>query len=544
MSKLFQSYLTRFLLQVRLLLRIPAKTYVLLYRQLVPVHALSKPIPKSGLIFRQDAMTCSSAQWTVRYPVIGFDKAIKDYSPGLVTYMVILALILVRSQKISAQGALPMQKGMAVLSCFSGIAPNSSDGINPQQKPNGPVLAIFDIRDPAGNGAPFSPTGLWTAPTTGAYHPANWSAANMGELFGVALEEGATSPAIFATTTGITASAVMKLVPKTGGTGGEVFRVNGTTGAVSTLVTLPNMTYNYTSGSTYTRYVGLGDITYNRTHNVVYVSNLDDGLVYAINATTGALLGTPFNHNTALADNTSLPFTQLERMVFGLAYRVEDNKLYYAVKASGSFTSDSQIYTVNINPDGSLNAASKSAAPVIAFSPVLDLGSMVSDIAFSTDGSQMLIAEMTLENLSDGEISIPVKRAHASNAYKYSFSGGTWSRSMSYAGTIGVFGAERGNSAGGVDFGFNNYGTNSAGTNQDDAAVITADQVTSLPGQQAFGFQISSIVSPTPFATAYAVDLDGATGISDNDKFTAGDIEVFGDVCPIINCFPTKVTKN
>ena len=454
----------------------------------------------------------------------------------------LLALgLLLNVTQVQAQGTIPLQKGMAVLSCFSGIVPNSSDN-GAQQNPNGPVLAIFDIRDPQGNGAPFSPVNIWAAPTTGAYHPANWSAANMGELFGVALEEGATSPAIFASTTGITATAIMNLAPKTGGTGGEVFRVNGTTGAVTTLATLPNTTYNFSGASTvFTRYVGLGDITYNRTHNVVYVSNLDNGLVYAINATTGALLGTPFDHNTALADNTSLPFTQFERMVFGVVYRVEDNKLYYAVKAPGpnsnSFLNDNQIYTVNINSDGSINAASKSAAPVITFSPTNGgYGSMVSDMALSSNGSQMLIAEMTLEYQTDGTVTVLRKQAHNANVYKYSYAGGAWAQSLSYVGQIGVFGSVRGNSAGGVDFGFNNYGANGAGTNRDDAAVITADQVLSLPGQQAFGFQISNIVSPNTYATSYVVDLDGATGIGDNDKFTSGDIEVFGDIfdCPTI----------
>lgn len=452
-----------------------------------------------------------------------------------------LALLLLSVQQIQAQGTIPMQKGMAVLTCFSGIAPNKNDGA--PQNPNGPVLAVFDIRDPQGSGAPLAPVNYWTAPTTGAYHPANWSAANMGELFGVALEEGATNPAIFASTTGITASAIMNLAPKTGGTGGEVFRVDGTTGAVTTLATLPNTTYNYIDPSgVYTRYVGLGDITYNRKHNVVYVSNLDNGLVYAINATTGATLGTPFNHNTALADNTALPFTQFERLVFGVVYRIEDNKLYYAVKAPGTnaenpadlFLNSNQIYTVNINPDGSIDAASKSAAPVIKFSPSpYGSGNMVSDMALSSDGSQMLIAEMNLvyQTDADGKVTVPRKSAHNANVYKYRYAGAAWAQSLSYVGEVGTFGATKGNSAGGVDFGFNNYGTNSAGTNRDDAAVITGDQLNSVGGGgSGFGFQITNSVSPNTFATSYVVDLDGATGVNDNDKFTSGDIEVFGEV--------------
>jgi hypothetical protein len=429
-------------------------------------------------------------------------------------------LLLLAVQQIQAQGTIPMQKGMAAVTCFSGPG-NGQD----MQNPNGPVLAIFDIRDPQANGAPTNPPANWTAASTGAYHPANWTAANMGELFGVSIEEGATSPAIFATTTGITGRTDMNLFPKTGGTGGEVFRVNGTTGAVTTLVTLPNTTY--TVFGIFSRYVGLGDNTYNRINNVLYVSNMDNGLVYAVNATTGALLGTPFNHNTATADNTALPFTQDERIVYGLGYNEQENKLYYSVKGGNALDANSQVYTVGLNADGSINAASKSPSPVVSYSTA-GAFSMISDIAFSADGTQMLLAEMRLNRFSD----ILVKAAHNAKVYKYVTSAGTWSLNLSYAGQIGSTDNLSGNNAaGGVDFGFNNYGTNSTGTNLDDAAVMTGDALIFGPNIYVYGIQISNIVAPNTFASAYIVDLDGNTGpLSASGKFTTGDIEVYGDV--------------
>ncbi|HLO56500.1 MAG TPA: hypothetical protein VK169_19550 [Saprospiraceae bacterium] len=433
----------------------------------------------------------------------------------------------------SQTGTLPMQKGMATLTCFSGITPNSDDNGAPQN-PNGYVLAIFDIRDPGANGAPSNPPTNWNGATTGAYHHPSWTASNMGELFGVALQEGATNPAIFASTTGITATNYVSLSPKTGGTGGEVYRIDGNSGNITTLTTLPNTTYTF---DIYSRYVGLGDITYNRHNNVVYVSNLDNGLVYAINASTGAILGSPYNHNTTTSDNTGLPFTQVERMVFGLGYNDQTKLLYYAVKGGGSLFDNNQIYTLSLNPDGSINAGSRSATPVIEYSfPGNGWGNIISDIAFSADGSQMLIAEMNLNFETAGAVTVPSKEAHYANVLKYGNVGGTWALSLSYQGHLGVFGAVRGNSAGGVDFGFNNFGTNSPTTNLDDAAVMTADQILGIGGS-GFGFQISNIEAPISYATSYIVDLDGTYG--DNDKFTSGDIEVFGDV---INCDISSVT--
>ncbi len=442
---------------------------------------------------------------------------------------IIAGLLLLAVQQVQAQTAtLPLQKGMAVVSCFSGIGNNNAGQV---QSPNGTVLAIFDIRDPQGNGAPSNPSAQWAAASAGAYHPANWNATNMGEIFGVSIEEGATAPAIFATTTGITSIALMSLSPKFGGTGGEVFRINGTTGAITTLATLPNTIYSY-SGQ---RYVGLGDNTYNRIKNVLYVSNIDNGLVYAVDATTGALLGTPFNHNTTTADNPAQPFTQVERIVFGLGYNVQENKLYYSVKAGNALSTNSEVYTVGLNADGSINAASKSASAVVSFSPLQR--SMISDIAFSADGTQMLLAEMTLNYGSYGSINILTKDAHTARVFKYVNSAGTWSQNLNYYGQIGTYtlGANSGaNAAGGVDFGFNNYGTNSAGTNLDDAAVMTADCIycdDMASFVNAYGLQITNIVAPNTFASSYAVDLDGKIGTGElADKFTSGDVEVFGDI--------------
>jgi hypothetical protein len=256
---------------------------------------------------------------------VPFGKGFLNDSSFRSGFSIVLSLCSVLAyQVIYGQGSLPLQNGFAVVTCFSGL-----DG-NTGPNPSGFVMAVMDIRDPQGNAAPAAPAN-WYTPATGAYHHPSWTASVMGEVFGVDLGEGA-SPDIYVTSSGTLPVLGLNVPPGTGGNGGDVYRINGTSGAVTRIASLPNHIFNATQsgGGTGDYYVGLGQVSWNDLHDVLYVSNFDDGLIYVLNS-SGTQLGT-FDHGASLAvpvnDDPALLYTQLNRMVYAVEYNSFDGRLY------------------------------------------------------------------------------------------------------------------------------------------------------------------------------------------------------------------------
>ena len=465
-------------------------------------------------------------------------------------------------------GTLPIHQGMAALTCYSG------DRTQGASDPNGYVLAIYDIREPNcnGNNAPFGPNN-WLAPSTGAYHHNTWTASNLGEIFGIDLQVGSATPDIFVTSSGLTARSRASTLVAPGGTGGDVFRINGTTGAITKLASLPNTIYDPHPNNTgvFSKYVGLGNISHNNTHNVLYVTNLDNGLLYVLNATTGAILGT-YDHLPGTPDNPSDIFTTNLRQVYGVEYNPVQNRLYYAVPTSvdacvvnhptagngeARYVTANSIYSLGVNPDGTLNASDRVLVATIptqtqiqcvnnpgdSFNSGRAYYGVISDIEFNSDYTSMLIAERTLAHRFQ-PFNNPTKPtdlefyAHESRAFRYDLSGSAWSQSVTYS--VGDYNGKLTNSSGGISFGYNNYGTCGTAAACDDAMVVLSDalrfeNVTSPPLINIYGILISDINGNTSGypSNSYFIDLDGfIEGLQAIDaKSTLGDIDVFTYNC-------------
>lgn len=444
----------------------------------------------------------------------------------ILIYFISLFLAFCCEISFSQTGSLPLQRGMAALTCFSTDRDLSSD-------PNGYVLAIFDIRGPNCDGisAPAAPSN-WTGPTTGAYHHSSWTAQNLGEIFGIDLQRGSATPDIFVTSGGLSSYYRMSTQLAPGGTGGDVFRINGTTGVITKLASLPNTTYDPLPANTgqYSKYVGLGNVSHNNVNNVLYVTNLDNGLMYVLNATTGATLGT-YDHLPGTPDDPNRIFTTNLRQVYGVSYNSVDNKVYYAVptieaNCSGNsyYVTQNSIYSVGLNADGTINASSKTLVvhiPILTSSNTCSSGRayypVISDIEFNSEGTQMLIAERTLAD-RDTPLNNPTKPtdlevyAHESRVMKYNLSGSTWSQSVVYS--VGNYNNRLTNSTGGVDFGYNNYGTCGEANACNDAMVGLADALIFNniipPYKFVYGILISNIsgnASGYP-GNSYFVDVD------------------------------------
>ncbi len=448
------------------------------------------------------------------------------------------------------------QEGLTFATCFSGLGSNSI-----ASDPNGYVFALIDTRDPVGNSAPAAPAN-WTTASAGIYHHSDWIASNLGEVFGLTLGNGNT-PDIYTTAFGVVSGNPQPTIQLgSGGNGGDVYKIDGVTGAYSRLTSLPNTSFTlsqFFGAFTADQYTGLGQIDFNGENGVLYISNFEDGLIYVVDAASGSTLGT-FDHGvkgrpleglSVLADSTALVNTQMGRMVFGLAYNALEKRLYYAVPEGTSsvigsyeFSDTNQVWSVALNANGTIQSGSAQKEFDLASITNVDSKAMISDISFNQDYSSMLIAEMSMGFLTVeiGGVSqpLPAKLAHASRVIEYDLSGSTWTQGQTFL--IGEdipnggtnFNAT--NSAGGVDYGYNNYGTNTnAGDNCEDAVVMSGDalQYDTMANTFVYGLQISDRNGNTigfP-SNSYFVDYDNSTGSGEgDDKFGLGDVEVVG-VC-------------
>lgn len=163
------------------------------------------------------------------------------------------------------QAVLPLKPNQLVITCFSGT---SNNAVIPD--PDNYVIGFMDTRDPLGDGATLGSN--WTLPPGWAFHNETstdeWTAANLGEVFGVTLDD-APAPNIYTS-----ASTVYGDFPPGPGGHGAVYRLDGNTGSISYL-TIPGI------GK-----ASLGNLCHWESGNGtswLYVTSFEDGLVYRIN---------------------------------------------------------------------------------------------------------------------------------------------------------------------------------------------------------------------------------------------------------------------
>jgi len=228
-----------------------------------------------------------------------------------------------------------------------------------------------------------------------------WRVANLGTVFGLCLD---TLGNIYAAATSCYAIDVFSTVHSPLGTGGDIYKLNGATGKISPFGAFPN------TGQ------GLGDITYDCRHDQMFVSNMEDGLIYFI----GNVSGSPFlsaggydhgidgrtaeNLSPTIADaGTANTFTQRGRRIWAL--QVVNGtfagqpfyRLFYSVWwESLDITNPSEqneIWSVGLDLGTGLIIPT-SARREIQLPPfgATNTSAPVSDISFTSDG-RMILAE-------------------------------------------------------------------------------------------------------------------------------------------------------
>lgn len=392
------------------------------------------------------------------------------------------AALLLASQAVpvlAATAPFPLLPGEVVVTCSAGGAPN------------GVVLAVFDVRNPAANAPGVNQN--WLAPV---YHATNWTrdvfAGN--EVFGVTLDD-ADPPNIYATSSSSYGTDILG--------SGKVFRIDGVTGAVAVFVELPNCpSFPSCIG---TSSAGLGNIAFDAAHDQFFVTNFFDGKIYRLSA-AGAVLETfdPFQPFDS-AQNSIQGFVPLGERVWGVG--VHDGRVYF-----GRWSSDyrkgpaNSVWSVALDAAGAFSGReSLEVTP-----PILGTGlSMpVADIDFSVEG-RMLLAERTM-------ITDTLPGARQSRVLESVGGHGAWTPSPQ---TFAVGSAPRTNAAGGADYVCEEERTT--------GVVAMGDALHFGPGDFIYGLQIFPPTGGT-IENSYLVDLDEET--TQPDKFLLGSLDVY-DVC-------------
>lgn len=301
----------------------------------------------------------------------------------------LIALFLIHSalnETAKGQVSLPLKSGQLVLTCFSGT---SNNAVIPD--PNNYVVAVFDTRDPLGNGAALGSN--WAPPPGFVFHNEGstdeWLASNLGEVFGVTLD-GETNPNIFVAATTVYGN----FPPGPAGYGG-VYKLDATTGTISS-TSIPG-----------TGNASLGSMCHADSldgGSWIYVSNFEDGNIYRIDAATLTVQPSNYDHGISGRLAQSLPpiadpgspdtLSPLGRRVWGV--QVHEGRLYYAVwvedKTNPSAVDANEIWSVglDVTTGDFLSTTAILEATLPVKSGVWSLP--VASIDFSSSGA-MLLAE-------------------------------------------------------------------------------------------------------------------------------------------------------
>jgi hypothetical protein len=342
---------------------------------------------------------------------------------------------------------------------------------------NGYVVGLWDVRPPLG-----LPGQNWCAPVYYNKFPGNptnnsldqWTAANLGQVFGITFDRASPRPNIYVTPTTVYGDFGFPGSPPRGG---AVYRLDGTSGAICVVATLPQPAAQ----------TGLGDVCYDYDHNQLFVSDFDDGKIYRIGlgaSTTnpscpgtnldwydhGAFgrqspIATPSGPLPAIQDNPVLRFTPRGRRVWAVQYY--RSRLYYSVwsqdgDAAASLPEPNSVWSVGLDSTGTYDystARREFELPVYGFvlpGQTVDLTHRsypISDIAFSSTG-RMLVAERGIRGDTgplSGSICSYWETAHQSRVLEYEYSGGSWQLFTPGKFQVGTYQSHN-NSAGGVDY--------------------------------------------------------------------------------------------
>ena len=363
----------------------------------------------------------------------------------------------------------------------------------------------------------------WATAATTARHSVNSTAsgqftrANLGQVFGICYKPNGD---IFLASTSIYNSASVwgsnpSINQKTTPLGstpnsGSIYRIDGT--SIVEFAELPNQGQ------------GLGNLCYDALHNLIFVTNFYDGLIYSVNGTTGTYTtyNPNFNGFSGSTSGTSPVFAPLGQRSWGIASfgtTVNNVVLYYSRwSADGSNTTTGQrneIWSVNLNAAGTPTGA-ETLIYTLPLYPTYTYSNPVADIEISRSGTRMLLAERTMYGSGSS--------AHQSRLIELTGAGLLWSNQPLNKFNLGNTLSAQTNCTGGTDYG--DFDLTAPLTKTCDSSVwAMTDYMTSVIGfGAAYGLQVLKPTGGNQL-NSKIIDLDNVSGTQ--DKTRIGDVDYF-----------------
>ena len=407
--------------------------------------------------------------------------------------------VLLTSTALGQASLLPLEPGVASVTCFSGSINDSS---HITLFPDNYVFGLIDLRTPP----PARIGRNWNAPM---YHHPSWTARNLGQVFGVALDDTGN---IYVTATsmyGLPTNFNTVGVFGPAGPGG-VYKIDGRTGRISIFAQLPN-----------TR-PGLGNICFDSLHHQFFITNFEDGKIYRLDM-NGRVLNT---FDPRGRDNGSSGMVSHGERVWGIG--IHENVVYYAIWRENwrdiqnprRNPRRNEIWSVALNSSGDFQTTTERIVLQIPTYPgprADGRSSVVSDIAFAPDG-RMLLGEATF--FFDFGMT-----EFFSRLLEYRFNSGRWTGPKTiYVGTPYL----NTNSQGGVDYGFNHWVQPSPSTAYESIwATGNPLRRDNVANAGLAGIPMEGNTQGTVAATSFYIDADGIEEKEGYVKALMGDVEIF-----------------
>ncbi len=439
-----------------------------------------------------------------------------------------------------------IQNGYSAVTCLPGV-------------PGSGITDTLAIKDITSYGTRYGNAELWPAnqdpntPTVRTWAPIDFDIAGIGpqNVFSVSI-----SPAdgdIY------TASTRLWGEPAAPGSIGAlltpgplgVYRIDGTTGAVSLIVNITaDVNVNENFGASY--------VTFDETTNQVFTVGMDTGTIYRIDPNgsgAGAVLQAynPDIDGAVAEDTVASELVPRGERILGLAWNPGDRRLYYSVWVVDTEiennalpnTVSNTIRSVALDAANAIDPATDRLEIAMPFIDVVQEDNLnppatvsrttnysnpVADIEFNHDGTRVLLSEQGYDS------SFPASWAHRSRLLEYGNSGGTWTLvgNQSRYGMGESFFFDPGppnppiqyegiNARGGAAWAYESI-TPPRAVGRDDFMLATADALI-LRADVFYGYQFMPTTTAGNVYSSLIADLDGDPAAFAKGLF--GDVDVF-----------------
>ncbi len=392
----------------------------------------------------------------------------------------------------------------------------------------GYVCGIIDIRNhnlaPLGNNwgplyDPTQPPPTSTEPPPAMLHGGGtWTRGNMGEVSGIAVDPmGNIYVTAFSMYQGSEAYGPSN-VP-------SIYKLNPFTNAITNLGSLPQSP----DPARANQMPAYGNVAYNFTNNRIYVTNLEDGMIYPMDANTGAVQS-PFDHG--LADSGLPGFAPLGDRIFGIGYNHVEHRIYYSVWKMDNLNQTqagvfNEIWSIGLDQNGDFVGIATFEFNL----PYLfghSYSSPVADISFDATGTKMLLSEITIGTHWNSSVKLGME-AHRSRNLEYYAGGLTPPFSTTYSPEpVTKYNPNTRNASGGSDYAYGD----STFMSCDSTVVVMEDalsQTSPIPANaRMYGLRGMSNQGGAK-SQSWLLDIDG--NLTEWDKRELGDVEVFRNLC-------------